>query len=187
MGELLHDLGRGQAAFVDQFQRDSRVRNSVSCSQCHAAGINPMTDVVRAYADDNRLDFDADTLGEIEDTFLPQTEIDELIRQDSALYRAALSRAGIDGAAGDPVSATYVRFDGDVTLSAAAGELGITPAELRDELGFLSSEADPALSVLRDRELQREQFEAAYLSALCVLQLPSDNRPLAADCAELGL
>jgi hypothetical protein len=172
---------------VDQFQRDSRVRNSVSCSQCHAAGLNPMTDEVRAYADDNRRDFDADTLGEIEDTFLPQAEIDELIRQDSEIYQAALARAGIDGAVGDPVSAVYVRFDGDVTLSAAAGELGITPAELSDELGLLSSQADASLSVLRTQNLQREQFEAAYLPALCVLQLASDNRPLAADCAAVGL
>jgi hypothetical protein len=171
---------------LDQVQRDGRVRNSVSCSQCHAAGINPITDEIRAYAAANSRDFDADTLEEIQDAFAEQPAIDDIIRLDSERYLSALSRAGLDAVVGDPVSAVYVRFDAGVSLSVAAGELGVSADVLRDELGLLSSEVDPKFAALRTQSLQREQFDALYLGALCALQVTSENRPLAADCAGVG-
>lgn len=172
---------------VDQVQRDGRVRNSVSCSQCHQNGLLPISDEVRAYVAENPLDFDADTFEDVQDEFLPQAEIDAVIDGDIAFYRTALARAGLAGEGTDPVSAAYVRFDGDVTLSVAAGELGVTPEFLEDQLAFLSTEADPILASLRLSSLRREQFDGAYLAALCALQASSSNRPLAADCAALGL
>lgn len=171
---------------VDQVQRDGRVRNSVSCSQCHQNGLLPVSDEVRAYVERNPLDFDADTFEDVQDEFLPQPEIDEIIEGDVAFYRAALARAGLDGIAGDPVSGAYVRFDGDVDLSAAAGELGVTPSFLEDQLAFLSTEADPILANLRNSSLRREQFDGAYLAALCALSVSSGNQPLAEDCAAVG-
>jgi hypothetical protein len=171
---------------VDQVQRDGRVRNSISCSQCHANGLLPISDEVRAYVEQNPLDFDADTFEDVQDEFLPQPEIDEVIEGDIAFYRAALARAGIDVIERDPVSDAYVRFDGDVTLSVAAGELGVTPDFLQDQLAFLSTEADPILSSLRNSSLRREQFDGAYLAALCALSVSSGNQPLAADCAAVA-
>jgi len=171
---------------VDATQRDGRVRNGVSCSQCHAAGVLPMSDEVREYVAQNRRDFDADTLGELEDTFLEQSEIDELIQNDGALYSQALARAGIEVTGSDPIAATYVRFDGDVTLPAAAGELGLTPAELERDLRFVAGRVDGSLSSLLTQGLRREQFDALYLATLCVMQAVGDNRPLAADCAAVG-
>lgn len=171
---------------VDSTQRDGRVRNSISCGQCHAAGILPMTDEVRAYVGDNRFEFDADTLGEVEDTFLAQPEIDDLIRQDAELYDVALARAGVEATGGDPIAAAYLRFDGAVTLASAAGELGVTPDELERELGLLSAQVDGSLATLRTHGLRREQFDALYLPALCVMQAVGDNRPAAAACAAVG-
>jgi hypothetical protein len=171
---------------VDQVQRDGRVRNSVSCSQCHANGLLPISDEVRAYVEQNPLDFDADTFEDVQDEFLSQPEIDEVLAGDIAFYRAALARAGIEGIERDPVSEAYVRFDGDVTLSVAAGELGVTPGFLEDQLAFLSTEADPILSSLRNSSLRREQFDGAYLAALCALSVSLGNQPLAADCAAIA-
>lgn len=167
---------------VDQFQRDGRVRNSVSCSACHAAGVNPVTDEVRTYVEANRFDFDADTFGDVDETFVPQLELDDVIQDDNAFFQASLERAGVAGAAGDPVSRVYQRFDGAVSLEAAAGELGITPEELDRDLIALGNEGDPVLSVLRTQSLRREQFEGAYLPTLCALLRSSDNQPLVADC-----
>ena len=167
---------------VDQFQRDGRVRNSVSCSACHAAGVNPVTDEVRTYVETNRFDFDADTFGDVDETFVPQLELDDVIQGDNAFYQASLERAGLASAGGDPVSLVYQRFDGEVSLEAAAGELGITPDELDRDLVALGNEGDPVLSVLRTQSLRREQFEGAYLPTLCALLRSSDNQPLAADC-----
>jgi hypothetical protein len=171
---------------VDQAQLDGRVRNSVSCSQCHAAGINPMTDEVRAYVEANSRDFDADTFEEALDAFRVQSEIDEVIEQDAALYASSLAAAGIDTVGVDPVNAAYVRFDGEVSLGVAAGELGVSPDVLREELSFVSNQVDGTLASLSDQSLRREQFEAVYLATLCALQITSGNRPAAAACATVG-
>jgi hypothetical protein len=150
------------------------------------AGINPMTDEVRAYVEANSRDFDADTFEEALDAFRVQSELDEVIEQDAALYASALTRAGLDTTGVDPVNAAYVRFDGEVSLATAAGELGVSPDVMRDELSFVSSQVDGSLASLSDQSLQREQFEAVYLATLCALQITSDNRPAAALCATVG-
>jgi hypothetical protein len=177
-GARIADTG----VLVDQFQRDGRVRNSVSCSGCHASGVNTVVDEVRTFVEANRFDFDADTFGDVDETFLPQPELDEVILGDRATYQATLERAGLLGAAGDPVSAVYQRFDGGVSLAAAAGELGITPDDLGANLIALSNDGDPVLSVLATQSLRREQFDGAYLPTLCALLISSDNQPLAAEC-----
>lgn len=168
---------------VDRFQRDGLFRNSVSCSACHAAGVNAITDEVRSYVEDNRLDFDADTFGDVEETFVLQPELDAVIAADNRTYAASLLRAGLDtGAGGDPVSRVYQRFDGQVTLAVAAGELGITPEALERDLVALSREVDPVLVALSTRSLRREQFEGVYLATLCALLVSDDNLPAAAAC-----
>jgi len=170
----------------DPNEADGAVENSVSCSSCHAAGLNPVTDEVRAYVAANSRDFDADTFEEINDSFLEQSEIDRALERDVQIYRSALARAGLAELRVDPVSTVYVRFDGDVPLAVAAGDLGLSPSELGDEIGFLTREVDPQLSVLRSGSLGRAAFEELYLGALCALSISNENRPLAAACAEVG-
>ena len=170
----------------DPNEADGAVENSVSCSGCHAAGLNPITDEVRAYVQANSRDFDNDEFEEIQDSFLAQPEIDATLRSDSQIYQAALRRAGLDGMTIDPVGSVYVRFDSDVDVAVAAGDLGLTPDDLRDDLTFLSQQVDPQLSVLRSGSLLRDGFEELYLPALCALSITSENRPSAAACAAVG-
>ncbi|MEY2930051.1 MAG: hypothetical protein RL033_800, partial [Pseudomonadota bacterium] len=174
------------AVFGDTSQLDGLARNSISCSGCHAAGLNPILDEVRAYAAANSRDFDADTLGEIEDSFLAQAEVDAVLERDLQLYQSALARVGLDPLTVDPVYTVYQRFDADVNVATAAGDLGLTPSELSDELGFLSRQVDPQLSILRSGTLPREGFEQLYLATLCALSLSGENRPAAAGCAAVG-
>lgn len=170
------------AVLVDRFQRDGLVRNSVSCSGCHSAGVNFVTDEVGPFVATNRFEFDADTLQEVEDSFLPQTELNDVIARDNAMYEAALTRAGLPMGAVDPVHQVFQRFDDRVTLAVAAGELGTTAEELDEVLGTLSRDADPQLAVLRTGSLDRAQFEGAYVAALCSLLVNDENRPVAAEC-----
>jgi serine/threonine-protein kinase len=165
---------------------EAEMENSVSCNGCHATGLNPITDEVRDYVQANSRDFNADDFQEIQDSFLEQSEIDATLRSDIQLYQRALVRTGLDKLKIDPVEAVYERFDGDVDLAVAAGDLGLTPAELRDDLGFVSQQVDPQLSVLRSGSLLRAGFEELYLPALCALSITSDNRPAAAACAAVG-
>jgi hypothetical protein len=165
---------------------EAEMENSVSCNGCHATGLNPITDEVRGYVQANSRDFNAGDFEEIQDSFLEQSEIDATLRSDIQLYQAALARSGLDQLKIDPVEAVYERFDGDVGLAVAAGDLGLTPGELRDNLSLLSQQVDPQLSVLRAGSLLRAGFEELYLPALCALSITSDNRPAAAACAEVG-
>lgn len=169
---------------LDPQQRDGVAQNGVSCSGCHVGGINAVRDEVRAYAEANAVTFDADTFDEILDAFPAQAELDELMSQDNALYRAALARAGLDTMTRDPVSAAYFRFDADVTLESAAGLLGQSPDDLSRELTLIGSRVNPALYALATGALSRAQLDAFYLGALCVLLTTAENRPLAADCAQ---
>ncbi len=159
---------------------------TVSCHGCHAAGLNPITDEVRNYVQANSRDFNSDDFQEIQDSFLAQPEIDATLRSDMQLYQRALTRLGLDQLQIDPVEAVYERFDGDVDLAVAAGDLGLTPADLRDDLSFLSQQVDTQLSVLRSGSLLRAGFEELYLPALCAVSITSDNRPAAAACAAVG-
>lgn len=171
---------------LDPAQRDDRVRNSVSCSQCHASGLNAINDEVRGYAEANPLDYGVDVLDEVLDAFPEQDTIDDAFAQDTQHYRDALTRLGLPASDSDPISLAYLRYDDDVSLKIAAGELGVTPERFERDLNQLSAQVDPALSALRTQQLQREQFEALYLGTLCLNQIASDNRPLAADCAAVG-
>jgi hypothetical protein len=167
---------------VDASQRDGHVRTSVSCSGCHAAGVNRVTDEVREYVESNRIDFDGDTFDDVQEQFLLQPELDEVVSGDIAAYQSTLARAGLASTGVDPISTVYKRFDGPVTLEVAAGELGITPEALSTELVALSDEADPILATLRTQSLRREQFEAAYVTTLCSLLVSNENRPVSAAC-----
>jgi hypothetical protein len=171
---------------LDPAQRDDRVRNSVSCSQCHASGLNAIRDEVRGYAEQNPLDYGVDVLDEVLDAFPEQPAIDDAIARDTERFRDALSRLGMTATDSDPIALAYLRYDGDVSLAIAAGELGVTPERFERDLSQLSAQVDPALSALRTQQLQREQFEVLYLGTLCLSQIASDNRPLAADCAAVG-
>lgn len=168
---------------VDPLQRDGRVHNSVSCRGCHAVGVNPITDQVRPYVESNPLQFDQQTFDDVQEQFLAQTELDEVVGRDNAAYRDALARAGVAGTATDGVSTIYQRFERPVTLDIAAGELGVTPDVLQRDLGTLIAEADPVLATLQTQSLQRVQFESTYLATLCVLLASRENRPLDEVCA----
>ncbi|MET0412149.1 MAG: hypothetical protein ABW217_12680, partial [Polyangiaceae bacterium] len=136
---------------LDPAQRDDRVRNSVSCSQCHASGLNAISDEIRGYAEANPLDYGVDVLDEVLDAFPEQSTIDDAFAQDTQRYRDALSRLGLPASGSDPISVTYLRYDGDVSLEIAAGELGVTPERFERDLTQLSAEVDPALSTLRSQ------------------------------------
>jgi hypothetical protein len=171
---------------LDGTEPDGEAENSVSCSQCHAAGLNPISDEVRAFAQANSRQFDADTFGEILDSFPIQTELDAVIQRDSAQYASALSRAGLQPSGVDPIHTAYARFDGDVTLPVAAAELGVRADDLSRELVFLSSRVDARLAVLATGGLSRADFEELYLPTLCALQISNENQPAAAACAAVG-
>ena len=67
------------------------------------------------------------------------------------------------------------RFDQDVTLADAAGDLGLTPSDLLSNIDLL----DPVLSVLKKRTLDRDDFTQLYVASRCTLSTLLNNQPVA--------
>jgi hypothetical protein len=72
----------------------------------------------------------------------------------------------------------FLRFDQDMRLEDAAGDLGLTPDELGENLDLL----DPVLSTLDRGVIDRDDFTAVFVDSLCILSTPLENQPDVAVC-----
>ena len=84
----------------------------------------------------------------------PQAFAQQVHQDSKDFYQRALERADLPTTGGDPVSNVFLRFDADMTLKDAAGDLGLTPDDLERNLQLL----DPVLSVLHQSTLDRDDF-----------------------------
>jgi hypothetical protein len=166
---------------LDTNQNNFRAITSVSCSNCHASGFIPVVDEVAAVSLKNArsLNLDRDEIEQLEAIYVSPQVFAKTVKDDSdTFYKRALEQAGLPTTGGDAVSNVFLRFDADVRLEDAAGDLGVTPQDLSDSLGLL----DPVMSVLRRGTLSRDDFTALYISSLCELNFTQENRPDEALC-----
>jgi hypothetical protein len=172
-------------------QNDNVMRAGVSCSNCHAAGLVPFDDQVREFSLDNRIDAAAAAAAvglefeDILDLYPDNDELQEILEQDSQLYRGALSRAGIPtDEREDPIARTFVRFDGDVDIQRVAGLLHFPVDLLEDEVNRL----DPALGGLDNGfRVDVDDFKGLYANSLCVVTVANENRPADQVCIDAGV
>jgi len=166
---------------LDTNQNNFRAITSVSCSNCHAGGLIPVVDEVRevALSNSREIGLNRDEVEQLEGIYVSATEFARVVQQDSqGFYQRALQQADLPIQGGDPVSNVFLRFDQDVRIEDAAGDLGLTPDDLRDNLDLL----DPVLSVLDRGSLDRDDFTALYVDSLCQLSTPLENQPDVAVC-----
>jgi len=178
---------------LDTNQNNFKAITSVSCSNCHATGFIPVVDEVRDIAIANARDIglDRDEVEQLEGIYVSPDAFARQVKLDSeGLYQRALQLADLPIQGGDPLSSVFLRFDQDMTLADAAGDLGVTPDDLDRSLGLL----DPTLSVLgtsRTRPaggtIDRDDFTAQYIGALCELTTSNENAPDPVVCDALGL
>jgi len=166
---------------LDTFQDDFIARTSISCAGCHAQGFNPVVDEVGPFVQDHRTEFNRDDFEAVEEVYLPSKDFGEIVTEDSLAYQRSVGLAGVPTERRDPVSNTFLRFDGDVDLATAAGDLGVSPDELKRNLGSL----DPSLRVLEKLKIDRNAFTALFAESLCVMQTVSANAPDPDLCAQL--
>ena len=166
---------------LDSSQNNFRAITSISCSNCHQTGLIPVADEVRDIAIDNARNsgLNNDDIEQLEGVYPDADEFARIVADDSsAFYQAALSRAGLPIQGVDPVSFVFLRFDQDMTLADAAGDLGVTPDVLEGELNDL----DPSLNILEQSRLDRDDFTAVYVNSLCILSIVNENQPDQAAC-----
>jgi len=178
---------------LDTSQGNFRALASISCTSCHAAGFIPLVDEVAERTERNKRDLIAnDTLNQeeleqIEAVYLPADDFKELVDGDSENYLSALRDADLPESGVDQLSATFQRFDRDMFVAQAAGDLGVSADELLGEL----DNVDPSLLTLDGGSVDRDDFTAVYIDALCVMSVVLENQPDVAVCdaaaAELDL
>jgi hypothetical protein len=153
----------------------------VSCSSCHSTGFIPVVDEVgpTTLANQRALNLNRDEVEELQEIYITPTAFAAQIADDNQrFYTAALNSLKLPTAGGDPVSGLFLRFDRDVSVYDAAGDLGVTPAELKRDLARLN----PELEVLDGATLDRDDFTQFYVDTLCVESQVLNNVPDANVC-----
>ncbi|HVZ35607.1 MAG TPA: hypothetical protein VG963_24445, partial [Polyangiaceae bacterium] len=187
LGFLIADangvLQQDSDILLDTSQNDFKAVTSISCANCHASGLIPVVDEVRAVALANArvLRLNQDEVEQLQEIYVAPTAFAKQVQDDNTLYQSALARASLPTQGVDPVSAVWLQFDADVTLNVAAGDLGLLPSDLKDNLNLVN----PALSVLRNGgAIDRDDFTALYVDSLCRLSTPLRNVPLESTCQQ---
>jgi hypothetical protein len=166
---------------LDTNQNNFRAITSVSCSNCHATGLIPVVDEVRDITLGNAraLQLNRDEIEQLEGIYVSPQEFARVVQEDSqGFYQRALQLADLPIQGGDPVSSVFLRFDQDVRIEDAAGDLGLTPDDLADNLDILN----PVLEVLDRGTIDRDDFTAVYVDSLCLLSINLENQPDVAVC-----
>jgi len=166
---------------LDTNQNNFRAITSVSCSNCHASGLIPVVDEVRdiAIANAREIGLDRDEVEQLEGIYAsPQVFARQVTDDSQGFYQSALTRADLAVSGADPVSSVFLRFDQDMRIEDAAGDLGLTPDELSDDLNLL----DPVLATLDRGSIDRDDFTAVFVNSLCILSTNLENQPLVAVC-----
>jgi hypothetical protein len=174
-------IDKAPTAIVSDPRRPDRaVENAVSCIGCHAAGIIPRGDQLRAAAGElPRLE-----RARIEALHPPAEELARLYAADRARFAAALAALGAGPAgprdprdprdppdpAAEPVTLLVARYEGELDLRLAAAELGLTAGELEGRLAR-SPAARRALAglIAPGGRIKRETWERGFPRALLEL------------------
>ena len=161
---------------LDTKQNNFRAVTSVSCSSCHAQGLIPVVDEVReiALANARTSGLNQDEVEQLRDTYPAAAEFARIVENDSqTFYQNALARANVPREGADPMSEVFFRFDEDMRIEDAAGDLGVAVEDLEQDLNLLN----PALQVLDGGSVDRDDFTQFYVDSLCKLQVFGDNVP----------
>jgi mono/diheme cytochrome c family protein len=173
---------------LDTNQNNFRAITSISCAGCHQTGFITVVDEVRDVALSNARasDLNRDEIEQLEavypdpDVFARQIESDT-----NDFYRSALSKVDLPIQGADPVSFVFLRFDQDINLATAAGDLAVTPEELEENIQLLQ----PEVNTVRNGTIDRDDFTQFYVNSLCEMSTLLENQPDPAVCdqAEIDL
>jgi serine/threonine-protein kinase len=162
---------------IDPAQNNGLVTNGASCHSCHNIGMITFTDSVRQYVIDNRFEFDNETFEDVMESYPEAAEFQRVMDEDSDVHLNATERAGVPRGTPDPISRIYLDFQlGNLTAKIAAGELGVTEADLIRNINLL----DPRLANLgvEGGFVDRNIFADTFLDSVCILQAIQDNGPV---------
>jgi hypothetical protein len=176
LGHVLAD-GDGQrlddsALTLDTNQNDFRALVAASYFRLRSQGVTAR-DSLRRFVLDDPDAFSPEELEQILAVYPSADDLEAIVLDDRAAFALALDGIGIDISAPEPISLAFAEFDRDVDLDTAAGALLVTSQDLEDNLNLL----DPALGVLSQGLVDRDDFNFFYRDSLCILGVVNENAP----------
>src|SRR5262249_9658739 len=168
-------LDKGPTDIVqDPSRRDLQVTNGISCMGCHEYGMKKAKDEIRAAALAGR-NFDRQTPAPGDALYPPIEKMDQILDGDADRFANAMRRAGLDmklhlGGV-EMINALSDRYEGNVDLVAAAGELGLAPGDLQDAVREVDNKAVKTLvrRLLQKAVVPRDECEASYIGLATAL------------------
>jgi len=166
-------IDRAPVEIVSDPQRpDKAVEAGLSCMSCHAAGMIPKADQVRAHVLKNVASFSKEDVETIKGLYPLDAKMRALIDEDNKRFLAALAQLGVKKDTPEPITAVTLRYEGVIDLPLAAADAGLSAEEFAKRLGA-SVELSRALGALRARggSVQRETFVTAFPELVRELKL----------------
>lgn len=180
-GEIIFHLPNGLLAFMlvdasgrridkapgeivaDPRRPDQRVETGISCMSCHARGILPKADQVRAHAEKNVAVFGRNVVDTVRALHPGKAVFQTHVNRDNARYLKALESFGVRDPDQEPVNLTTLRFEATLDGRTAAAELGLS---LKDVGIFLKRHPDMARILggllTAGGTVQRETFQENF-------------------------
>jgi len=179
-GEMIFNLPNGLQAYMlvdakgrridkapseivaDPRRPDQRVETGISCMSCHARGLLPKADQLRAHVEKNANVFGKAIVDAVRATHPRKAQFQAQVEEDSVRYQKALEKFGMRDPDQEPVNLVTQRFEGTLDGPTAAAELGIPLLEL----GLLLKQDAEKLRIfgplLVQGTVQREVFQANF-------------------------
>ncbi len=166
-------LDKAPVAIVSVPRRPDRaVENGVSCMSCHARGLVPKVDQVRAHVSRNRSAFSQSEAETVAALYPTEEKMAALFAQDNDRFRQAVEKTGCRLTITEPVAALVQQYEKELDLTAASAELGLLPDVLSRRLNE-SADLARELGPLRipGGTVQRQVFNDAFASLVKELGL----------------
>lgn len=141
---------------------DFNIKNAISCTRCHSAGIIPMVDQVRDHVVRNASQFNANDVNLVRAVYRPQSENNGFYAKDQAKFAAALRAIDVDPAQPDPQSFVNDRFFLDWDLKVLCGYLLLELDECKVRLDQSVTARSEIGQILTKGLITYEQFKDVY-------------------------
>jgi len=189
-GEIIYNLPNGMQAYMltdaagrrlndgpteivqDPSQKDTKVRNGVSCMGCHSAGMIKVQDDIRYELDmgQTATDFDDIEKDQIRRLYPKRAEFDSLLEEDIRRFNESLTLAGVAiGTEKEPIITTFLSFDENVGVRRAGAEFMLREEVMAKDVGRLSPDLRDLTKIGGD--VKRQDFTANFAASACILNL----------------
>jgi hypothetical protein len=159
----------------DPKRPDKLVETGVSCFSCHAKGILPKDDQVRAHVQKNAAAFAPADRAAILALFVPPARWKAFIEEDNARFLRALESCGVPLTEPETIEAVTLRYESVIDLAAAAAEVSLSADDFGARLRK-SPELMRSLGALlaRGGTVQRQVFQDTFADVIKVFGLDRD-------------